>query len=382
MDIQDVLNLLASADDAQSRRDQTAGESMRFYNMARDRLGDTRGMAGSRPTAEINFTDMNEGLRPRAQQLSSSLSGAQGNGVVLSRDIGTESSLPLYSASVRQQNMPVSNVELDKEQYDQMLLAMRAALPLPEELQAVMDRYTSPQSGVGQAITQSYQAMQPDLRQVALIRFLSDESGLFRTDPNALGYVVGAQYQPEQNRTSNISFQRDVRDYDRYADALPEVALHEAAHNFDMYNPDRLRLADDPASSDLSRSDLYKSAQAADASLKLPDGFDTGNAIWSYENAGMQPTPGSRYASQYSEQRYWEPAEDFAERLAMYETDRQNGYIAVVRETNRANQERGGNLRYYRFADLWPSTAQYFDSLFGVSYPTSATVRQATRPNR
>lgn len=439
-DLENALKLLASADAQRSTTNSTAGEAMRFYNMFRDaRLRnrptavDTQALINAintSPEVRLGLEPMFEGYKDYLGGMSAPLyvagiesqnrldkygpvnqSNASGNVSLIPAERGnfaddwdaryTRSN---YFAKVNEQNSGGSPnyddpgryrslVEISPEQFEQAELARRARLPLPAQLQLMLDEYVSPNFRIANTI-ENVLDNAPQLVSDSLenIRFFDRDSGPFWGGNALTDFAAKLQSMPEGPGSAwasanHISLPKDtaVTDADpgwkitqlldfAPTDGFEQTLLHELSHLVDNGTLEENNYWTSAGSFDdlPSGSKEYVSAANADAIVSQQHprlDYDVGNdTIRTY---GFEDANSGLSVSSYG--RNSGKGEDFAEAMMMYLKDLDQGWIAEGENWLGVN-----NGEKYTFAELYPNRARYFDSLFGLNPFGSGDVGRIT----
>ena len=352
-DLDNALSLLASADAQRSSPNNTAGEAMRFFNMFRDsRLSERPDVVDTQ-----RFIDQYN-ARPEVRQgppleFSDEYLGGSSRpyfpqDVVLNEAAKYDNGRnPQFSVEVTGPKFG-TNVEVSPYQYSQAQLSSRAGLPVPLTLQLLLDRFASPNFRVGSTVQGVADVIPAGaLRNLDTINFVDPEaSSTFsgsRGDSIG-GYQAGRDiYFPIDERLDEQSGNALARFLGLGGNPFSNTLRHELGHSLDYVGRPVASNPDDP--SYLSVADpSYTQAILNDASLLgLQSSVDWDMA--SRRGLGGEYSP---YVTAYGATSI---LEDFAERMAMYLTDREQGRIA------------GRDGMSYRFADLYPESARYFDEI-------------------
>lgn len=362
-DIDNVLKLLIAADQAAPTE---RGEAHRFYNMFRDsRISrddartkqfnidesvpwSNKDNAWAKAASQYLGAGSDPLLMPRSLiehdpnigfgvDLDSRLQGLGPNDVAVVRNTDTSAYPdvpPFYAA--RMTDGRLNQIELNQEQFDLFRNAMRAAIPLPTQLQSLIDHYSSPNYVPADSIRAAESSLPNTPLRVALANYTNSQ---FADSPFTLAKVMYRASQP------NINYNLDK--FVTYP-----LTFHEYAHVIDGFGED-VGLQYFPSMFD----DEYSAAREADISARLPSGFDPSRVSWAAGN-GWTPRVSDEFITDYSASRSNvgdQEREDFAERFEFYMQDKRNGYVA-------SSVDPSGRIVYYRFADIWPNTAQFFDA--------------------
>jgi hypothetical protein len=286
-----------------------------------------------------------------------------------------------------------SLVEMSPEEFDQAQLAMRARLPLPAQLQLMLDEYVSPNFRIANTV-ESVLDNAPQLVSDSLenIRFFDRDSGPFWGGNALTNFGAKLQSMPEGPgaawaSANHLSLPKDtaVTDADpgwkitQLLDFAPvggfeQTLLHELSHLVDhgtlMENDywTGFRSFNDAK----SRSEDYRLASAADSVVAASHprlDYDAGNDT--LRDFGFEERNDGLSVSSYG--RTGGRGEDFAEAMMMYLKDLDQGWIAEGENSLGIN-----NGERYTFAELYPNRARYFDSLFGLNPFGSGDVGRIT----
>lgn len=346
-DLKNALELLASADAQRSTTNSTAGEAMRFYNMFRD----------SRLSERPDVVDMQRivdsyNVRPEVRQgpplsfADEYLGGA--SRPYFPRDVLLNEAAkyddgrnPQFSVTAAGPKFG-TNVEVSPAQYEQAQLSARAGLPLTLELQLLLDRFASPNFRIGSAVQGVADVIPAGaLRNLDAINFVDPEtsSTFSGSRGNSIGgYQQGENvYFPIDSRLDEVTGNAFTRWLGQHSFPFSDSLRHELGHSID-YSP----MGGGSASYESDVYPYYMNAIQRDASLDI----DRSGLNWDYSReVGGDNSP---FVTSYGATNV---REDFAERMALYLKDREQGGIA----------ERDG--KRYRFADLYPESAKYFDNI-------------------
>lgn len=349
-DLETALQLLASADAQRSSPNNTAGEAMRFFNMFRDsRLSERPDVVDTQRLVD------RYNARPEVRQ---------GPPLAFSDEYLGGSSQPYFPRDVllneaakyddgRNPQFSVTatgpkfgtNVEVSPAQYEQAQLAARAALPLTLELQLLLDRFASPNFRVGSTVQGVADVIPAGaLRNLDAINFVDPEENKMFFDSPVLGYQSDRDiYFPIDSRLKDQQRNALERFLGLSNNSFAHTLRHELGHSLDYTGFPSASTYGNPSYLSFSKPEYTQAINDDAALLGLQSSVD-----WDMpfrKGLGGEYSP---YVTAYGATAIWE---DFAERMAMYLTDKEQGWIA-----------RDGD-RKYRFAELYPSSAKYFDDI-------------------
>lgn len=363
-DLETALELLASADAQRSTTNSTAGEAMRFYNMFRDaRLSERPDVVdmqrlidryNARPEVRqgppLSFADeylggASQPYFPQDVLLNNAIEAYSPQNVLLNEVLKyRQGDDPRFSVTATGPKFG-TNVEVSPAQYEQARLSSRAGLPLTLELQLLLDRFASPNFRIGSTV-QGVSDVVPAgaLRNLDAINFVDPEENRMFSDSKVLGYQGGKDiYFPIDSRLEEQRRNALQRFLGLGENSFAHTFRHELGHSLDY--------AGRPSASDPTRPSYLSFTDPAYAEAINDDAALSGlqsRVDWdmpSRKGLGGEYSP---YVTAYGATAIWE---DFAERMAMYLMDKEQGWIA-----------RDGD-RKYRFAELYPSSAKYFDDI-------------------
>ena len=420
-DLETALRLLASADAQRTTTGpSTAGEAMRFYNRFRDsRLGERPTAIDTQALIAALGSDVEEdylgGLsdafypvyEPNRNVHSDNVKPSRTN-FVIGKDSDIPSNVELQSGDMYpdfwagriQDKGYSSSFETSPEQFERMLLSSRANLPLDAEMQLLASRYLAENFRIPNTVDSVLNTVPEHLTQyLRSVNFQSPSNYPFE-GLGALAYANGGRVMWDwEKEEPDIYGGEIVFPMDRSISDDPNswwrkllgfennpgirnVLRHELAHIIDSagdgVTPERREVRkgvwnseDPPLNSFLweySERPAYLAAVLSDAT-NFPEGldleFNTPGKLTGEKYLPFASGYGRDYAERLSEinsRPYggsYGMSEDFADRLMMYLVDKQNGWIAEDRPLNPF----AGPTRY-RFADLYPESAKYFDTIF------------------
>jgi hypothetical protein len=363
-DLETALKLLASADSQRSTTNSTAGEAMRFYNMFRDsRLSerpdvvDTQRLIdryNARPEVRqgppLSFAGeylggASQPYFPEDVLLNKALR-AYYPGDVLSNEVVKypDNDTPSFSVTSIGPKFG-TNVEVSPAQYEQARLSSRAGLPLMLELQLLLDRFASPNFRVGSTVQGVADVIPaPALRNLDAINFVDPEGNQMFLSGTAAGY--------QSDRDIYLPIDSNLQDQQRNAlerflglgnNSFAHTLRHEIGHSLDYTGFPSASTFGKPSYLSYSKPEYTQAINDDAALLELQSSVD-----WDMpfrKGLGGEYSP---YVTAYGATAIWE---DFSERMAMYLTDKEQGWIA-----------RDGD-RKYRFSELFPESARYFDDI-------------------
>ena len=416
-DLENVLRLIAVAAEQDDRRSPyyedkpDAGEQWRYYNMARNRLGDApeRFPIGEAIAAnEQNYLEAQDSYRTQGNfdsyawdylgdlestlpQLRAVVDAAQNrdysfyssnynnpdyqdlfsNEIGLGRGDGAAEGFifarvpyPDYFA-VRNANDRMYQIGLTEDQYQTALNSLRANLPLTAELQLLLNKYTDPETMRIPSMTEDVFANVPEnIARASMLNYLDFKD--MGVDDNILAFAMlnrPDSYGDEVgNITVNTSPNRSLAISADSTDLIPTM-YHEYGHVLDFHNNP---IAKPYNSYDWNTRQLYpagvnyepinyrdqdrwRDAIASDAEIEPPWGnFRDPNIQW--VNETWLPNVGEENITSYG--AYGGPKEEFAERWKYYLLDKDRGWTGRLPD---------GTI--FRFADLYPATSKYFDDI-------------------
>jgi hypothetical protein len=336
-------NLLFEADDSLN---PARGETMRYFNMLRDRV---------LPGLEPDSFDMSQANQyPDNQFVQQALryfanagadmpirTFAQGNPETRVNLVGDQNYLRVVPTEGSGVTPGSISAQIPYGLWLDAVLSERGRLPLSFEQQAYLnmltDRNFLPQQIINDAVAeipvdtldQTYEIDPPD-------------SGL----SNALAWVNSAKGDPNVSFLAK-TYYPEMPNPDKMADTV----FHEFGHIADFYprafgsfTPRSSgRVEEWAMDSERARSEEYQQVRNADAehqaSINIPE-VERWNTLYS-------PTLGEVDVNEYGANNL---KEDFAERFAMYFMDRREGRIGT-----------GVNGEVIRFADLYPNSARFIE---------------------
>ena len=336
-------NLLFEADDSLN---PARGETMRYFNMLRDRV---------LPGLEPDSFDMSQASQyPDNQFVQQALryfanagadmpirTFAQGNPETRVNLVDDQNYLRVVPTEGSGVTPGSITAQIPYGLWLDAVLSERGRLPLSFEQQAYLnmltDRNFLPQQIINDAVAeipvdtldQTYEIDPPD-------------SGL----SNALAWVNSAKGDPNVSFLAK-TYYPEIPNPDKMADTV----FHEFGHIADFYprafgsfTPRSSgRVEEWAMDSERARSEEYQQVRNADAehqaSINIPE-VEQWNTLYS-------PTLGEVDVNEYGANNL---KEDFAERFAMYFMDRREGRIGT-----------GANGEVIRFADLYPNSARFIE---------------------
>lgn len=427
-DLENALKLLASADAQRSTTNSTAGEAMRFYNMFRDaRLRDRPTAVDTQALIAALNSNVGEDYlggisdafypvyEPNRNVSADRLKPVRTNFIIGQQsDIDTSGGLepepgdvyPDFWAARIQDKGYSSSFETTPEQFERMLLSSRANLPLDAEMQLLASRYLAENFRIPNTIDSVLNTIPEHLTQyLRSVNFQSPSNYIF-DDLGALAYAKGggarfdSWYEEPEVHGGSIDFpmnQSISGNPDSWwrkligleSPGFKNVLRHELAHIVDSagsgvvgerYQPkekDReWEWATRPApvgrgvygGHDYSENPAYLAAILSDAT-NFPEGlnleFNTLGTLSGEKYLPFATDYGRDFAQERSDFNLrphggmYGRVEDFADRMMMYLMDKEQGWIAESRPMNPF-----GSRTRYRFAELYPESAKYFDTIF------------------
>jgi len=425
-DLETALRLLASADAQRTTTGpSTAGEAMRFYNRFRDsRLGERPTAVDTQALIAALSSDVEEdylgGLsdafypvyEPNRNTRSDAIKPSRTNFVIGKQsDIGTnvepkpgDTDPDFWAGRIGDKNYS-SSFETSPEQFERMLLSSRANLPLDAEMQLLASRYLAENFRIPNTIDSVLNTIPEHLRQYAGSVNFQNPSNYPFPQRGALAYANATRASFDRDYEDpfirggsvvfpmNDSISADPNSWWRkllgleYTSGFENVLRHEMGHVVDAagsgvvgerYQPKEVgtewewATRNAPVSAEdyrkYSQYPAYLTAILSDAT-NFPEGLDLEFNLFG-KRTGKKHLPFiSGYGRDHAigEPRYslspygskYDRIEDFADRLMMYLVDKQDGWIAEDKPLNPfASPTR------YRFADLYPESAKYFDTIF------------------
>jgi len=419
-DLETALRLLASADAQRTTvGPSTAGEAMRFYNRFRDsRLGERPTAVDTQALIAALGSNVEEdylgGLsdafypvyEPNRNVSSTNVKPSRTN-FVIGQQSDIDSNVepqpgdpyPDFWAGRIQDKGYSSSFETSPEQFERMLLSSRANLPLDAEMQLLASRYLAENFRIPNTVDSVLNTIPEHLTQyLRSVNFQSPSNWPFE-GVGALAYAQGGgtQWVFEEEEPSvyggKIVFPMDRSISDdpnswwrkllgfETSPGIRNVLRHELGHIVDSAASgvigDRWTrqghwFNEDPPLAwwlnEYSRYPAYLAAILSDAT-NFPEvsqlEFNTPGKLTGEKYLPFVSDYGRDYSERLSEYNskpyggYGGRTEDFADRFMMYLIDKQDGWIAEDRPLNPfASRTR------YRFADLYPESAKYFDTIF------------------